>query len=78
MPGTFRTGVASDGSASQKDEAGLISATIAATLNVTVVAVPDDRSGGPTVRTAEPTFRPNLRAVCCVTATLIVGKKPPI
>jgi hypothetical protein len=78
VPGTFSSGAARDGSASQKDEAGCFSATIAMTLNVMVRAAPDDGSGEPTVCTAEPTFRPNLRAVCCVTATSIVGKNPAI
>jgi hypothetical protein len=72
------TGAASDGSASQKDEAGWFSATIAATLSVIMSALPSEGSSGPVVRTAEPSVRPNFCAVCCVTATLIVGKNPAI
>ena len=79
---TFRTGAARDGSVEHKVEPGWFSATIAATLSVITScgAASAGRRGdggatcfGLKVRTTEPSLRPNFRAVCCVTATLIVG-----
>ena len=73
MGGPCRSGTAGVKSDVQKAAFGSIGATIPLTVRVIGGAWPISGSSGPGIFSPEPTFRPNVRAVCCVTRTGSTG-----